>query len=313
MAKRRSNKKNFKKQIISVAVFLVLAILAYFLEPWQYIPDENDPVGSRGELVTTDLQVHYIDMGQADSILVRVPVEGGMENMLIDAGTSEGYNPAKLTDYLDSLGIEKLTYFVITHPHLDHIGAADEVINEYDVEKVIMPECEASTRAWERVLTAIDEKNVDTDILSAPGDTYRMGEASFKILGPVDPASVKNTNNYSIIMRLVYGETSFMFTGDAETDSEAESLKKYPASEFRADVLKVGHHGSTTSTSREFLSAVNPSLAIIPCGKDNEYGHPHREIVALLDEKGIDMLRTDLEGTIIICSDKNEVYRSTSN
>ncbi len=318
MAKRRMTKKKkaqLKKSIISSVVFLIVAILAFFLEPWQYLPtDEDKPdVGSREEFTSTDLQVHYIDVGQADAILVRVPTASGMENMLIDAGTSEGYGPTAVTGYLESLGITTLDYFVITHPHLDHIGAADEVITEFDIEKVIMPECEASTKSWERVLTAIDEKNVDTDILQKAGDTYTIGDASFKILAPIDPASVKETNNYSIVLRLVYGDTSFMFTGDSEKDMEAESLEKFPASDFSADVLKVGHHGSTTSTSKAFLNVVNPSLAIIPCGKDNEYGHPHKETVALLNEKGVEMLRTDLEGTIIICSDKNEVYRLTSN
>ncbi len=320
MAKRRMTKKKkaqLKKSVISAVVFLIVALLAFFLEPWQYLPensgDDKPDVGSRGELTSDDLQVHYIDVGQADSILVRVPTENGMENMLIDAGTSDGYGPTAVTTYLEELGITKLTYFVITHPHLDHIGAADEVINEFEVEKVIMPECEASTKAWERVLTAIDEKNVDTDILQQPGDTYTIGEASFKILAPIDPASVTNTNNYSIVLRLVYGDTSFIFTGDCEKDMEAKSLNSFSAADFSADVLKVGHHGSTTSTSEAFLNAVNPSLAVISCGKDNEYGHPHDETVSLLTEKGVEMLRTDLEGTIIICSDKNEVYRLTSN
>ncbi len=314
MAKRRKNQKKMKKQIISGIIVVILALIAYFTEPWQYIQqDEKSDVGTRSEIVTTDLQVHYIDVGQADSILIRVPDGDDMKNMLIDAGTSDGYQASVVTEYLTGLGITSLDYFVITHPHLDHIGAADEVIDSFEIKKVIMPECEASTKAWERVLTAIEEKNVDTDILTKPGDTYLMGEASFKILGPIDPASVKETNNYSIVLRLVYGNTSFMFTGDAETDSEAEILEAFSASEFNADVLKVGHHGSTTSTSAAFLKAVNPSLAVISCGKDNEYGHPHEETVSLLTEEKVEILRTDLEGTIIICSDKTEVYRLTSN
>ncbi len=314
MAKRRSKEKKIKKQILSAVVFVILAILFYFLEPWQYIENTDKPdVGSRTELTSTDLQVHYIDVGQADSILVRVPVEGGMKNMLIDAGTAENYPASNVTDYLSALGIQKLDYFVITHPHLDHIGAADEVINAFEIMTVILPECEASTKAWENVLVAIDENDVDTDIISKAGDTYTMGDASFKILGPIDPANEKETNNYSIVMRLVYGDTAFMFTGDAETDSEEEILAKFAASEFSSDVLKVGHHGSTTSTSKEFLRAVNPSLAVISCGEGNSYGHPHDEIMSLLQGEGIEILRTDLEGDVILCSDKKEVYRLTSN
>ncbi len=314
MAKRRTNEKKLKKQILSAVAAVIVLILAYFLEPWQYITGEDKPdVGSRSELTTEDLQIHYIDVGQADSILVRVPVSGGMKNMLIDAGTAENYPASNITEYLSALGITSLDYFVITHPHLDHIGAADEVINMFDVGTVIMPECEASTKAWENVLVAIDENEVDTDILDKAGDTYTMGDASFKILGPIDPANEKETNNYSIVMRLVYGDTAFMFTGDAETDSEEEILANFAKSEFSSDVLKMGHHGSTTSTSEEFLSAVSPSLAVISCGEGNSYGHPHDEILALLEENGVEVLRTDLEGDIIICSDKTEVYRLTSN
>jgi competence protein ComEC len=300
--------------VLSAFVCLLLLILAYFFEPWQYITGEEKPdVGTRTEVTTTDLQVHYIDVGQADAILVRVPTDSGMKNMLIDAGTAENYPASNVTGYLSELGITTLHYFVITHPHLDHIGAADEVINTFHVEKAIIPECEADTKAWENVLIAIDENDVDTDIISKAGDTYSMGDASFRILGPTDPANEKETNNYSIVMRLVYGETSFMFTGDAETDSEAEILASFDASEFSANVLKVGHHGSTTSTSLDFLKAVNPALAVISCGEGNSYGHPHGEIMERLQNAGVEILRTDLEGDIIICSDKTEVYRLTSN
>ena len=314
MAKRRTKTQKLKKQVLSGLVCVICLILAYFLEPWQYITDDpKSDVGTRTELTTTDLQVHYIDVGQADSILIRVPTANGMKNMLIDAGTADNYPASNVTDYLSDLGITSLEYFVITHPHLDHIGAADEVINMFEIETVIIPECEASTKAWGNVLTAIDENDVDTDIISRPGDTYTIGDASFKILGPVDPANEKETNNYSIVLRLVYGDTAFMFTGDAEKDSEAEILSEFDASEFSADVLKLGHHGSTTSTSTQFLNAVNPSLAIISCGVGNSYGHPHAETLELMQTEGIDILRTDFEGDIIICSDKTEVYRLTSN
>ena len=140
-----------------------------------------------------------------------------------------------------------------------------------------------------------------------------MGDASFKILGPIDPVNEKETNNYSIVMRLVYGDTAFMFTGDAETDSEEEILENFSRSEFSSDVLKVGHHGSTTSTGEAFLSAVNPSIAVISCGEGNSYGHPHDEIIELLEKNGVEILRTDIEGDIILCSDKTKVYRPTSN
>ncbi len=318
MAKRRMSKKQrqkrLQKQIISAVVVIVLAILGFFLEPWQYLPGEEKPnVGSREELETTDLQVHYIDMGQADSILVRVPADNGMLNMLIDAGTSKGYGADVLTGYLEDLGILSLDYFVITHPDGDHILAADEVIEQFEVKKFIMTDYEKSTSSWERVLTALDKHDIDTDIITKAGDTYHMGEASFKILGPVDSSDTEDVNNASIVLRLVYGETSFLFTGDAEGSSEEQMLAKFPASDFRADVLKIGHHGARKGTTEAFLKAVDPSLAVILCGKDNDYGHPTSAVLDRLTAANVEILRTDLEGTIIIGSDKKEVYRLTSN
>ena len=162
------------------------------------------------------------------------------------------------------------------------------------------------------MLEAMEAKNLSY-IPSEVGDTYRMGDASFTILGPIDTDDVKDKNDYSIVIRLVYGETAFVFTGDATVRVEEQMLAAHPASAFKCDVLKVGHHGSVTSTGKEFLSACNPSLAVIPCGEGNSYGHPDEEIVQLLEEAEIPILRTDLEGTIVICSNKKEVYRLTSD
>ncbi len=314
MARSRKNNKKLKKQLLSGALALILAILAYFLEPWQYLGDGSADIGTRDEVLATDLQVHYIDVSQADSILVRVPVEGGMKNMLIDAGTENDAPATVVTDYLKELGITTLDYFVITHPDSDHINAADEVIREFTIKKVIMTDREKSTSAWTRVMEAILDRDVDTDIITESGDTYTIGEASFTILGPVDSSSsALDANNASIVLRLSYGKNAFLFTGDAEGASEKQILQKYPASMLACDVLKVGHHGSKNATTKAFIEAVNPSLAVISVGADNEYGHPKEEVLERLNEAGVQILRTDLEGTIILCSDQNEVYRLTSN
>ena len=309
MAKRkRKNKNKTLKTVISLLIVLILAVISYFTEPWQYINPNPPDLGTREEISVTDLQVHYIDVGQADAILVRIPTDNGTKNMLIDAGTAEGHPASTVQKYLEDLGITELEYMIITHPHLDHIGAADEVIRAFTVRNLIMPECEASTQAWINVLTAMDERDLSY-IPSEAGKTYRIGDASFTILGPIDASKVKDTNDYSVVIRLVFGNTSFLFTGDAEKTSEAEMLARFPASAFKCNVLKVGHHGSTTSSSKAFLSAADPDVAVISCGTGNSYGHPHTETLENLNAAGVQVLRTDLEGTVILCSDGKEVYR----
>lgn len=308
MARRRTSKKKTQKQIISAIIFIILAIITYFTEPWQYIP--KDDIGSRNEVQTTDLQVHFIDVGQADATLVRVPTADGMKNMLIDAGTSTGYGEDVILDYLSDLGISTLHYFVLTHPDFDHISAAVEVMEQFEIEMLLMNEGEGTSGTWAATLAHIDENDIPytfTDV----GDTYLMGDASFTVLGPI--RFVDDTNENSIVMRMDYGETSFLFTGDAEKGSEADMVATHPSSVFACDVLKAGHHGSGTSTSEALLRAANPALAVISCGKGNKYGHPHDSVLERLTNAGVEILRTDLEGTIIICSDKTEVYRLTSN
>jgi len=311
MAKRRSKKRQKKiiRSFVSLVLILLIGLLSIIFKPWQYINDAS--IGSKDEAGVTDLQVHYIDVGQADSILIRVPTEDGTKNMLIDAGTSSGYPSKVITDYLEKLRINTLEYMIITHPHSDHGMAADKVIEAVDVKNLILPECEASQAFWIRMFEAMEEKNLEYTP-SEIGDTYQIGDASFEILGPVDVTQVKDTNDYSVVIRLDYGENSFLFTGDATDESEEAMLAANPASKFKCDVLKVGHHGSNTSTSAAFLNAAKPSLAIIPCGKDNSHGHPHQVVVDRLEAANIEILRTDLEGTIIICSDKKEVYRLTA-
>jgi competence protein ComEC len=254
--------------------------------------------------------VHYIDVGQADCILIRVPTENGTKNMLVDAGTSDGYKQEVILNYLDNLEITTLDYMIVTHPHADHNAAALKILKTYSVDKLILPECETEQKTWLNMLEWLDEQNKEY-IPSEVGDTYSIGDASFEILGPVDVSKVKDANDYSVVIRLDYGETSFLFTGDAEEFSEEAMLNASPASKFKCDVLKVGHHGSDSSTSEAFLAAADPSLAIIMCGEGNEYGHPKPEILERLEKANINVLRTDLEGSIIICSDKKEVYRPT--
>ena len=247
------------------------------------------------------VEVHMIDVGQGDSILIMAP----KGNVLIDAGdeSAEG----ALRSYLDSMKIEKIDYLILTHPDADHIGSADMVVNTYSVGSVMMEPYTytSETQVYRNLETAIETRSVAT-IDPSPNDVYSLGELYITILGPLD--TYKDKNNNSIVARFDYGETSFMMTGDAETKSEKAMVTQYGLTgKLRCDVLKVGHHGSTTSTSSDFLASVKPEIAIISCGEGNKFGHPHEETIEKLSAAGVTVYRTDKVGTIIIISDGKKV------
>jgi competence protein ComEC len=249
------------------------------------------------------LKIHFIDVGQADSILI----QQGNNAMLIDAGNNEDSETVK--NYIANQGIAKLDYVVGTHPHEDHIGGLDYVINNFQIGKIYMPKVTSNTKTFEDVVTAIKNKGMQVTA-PVPGDSFKLGEADCKILAP-NSASYEDVNNYSIVIKITYKNNSFMFSGDAETISETEMLKK--GFDVKADVLKVGHHGSNSSTSDEFLKKVSPKYAVISVGKDNDYGHPHKETMKKLKDSGITVYRTDESGTIICTSDGNNISFNTKS
>ncbi len=255
------------------------------------------------ELLNTDacLNVHFIDVGQGDSILM----ESDGEFVLIDAGEKE-YGPAVL-EYLKKCGADRLKYMIATHPHSDHIGGMRKVLDGIETDNFIAAETDQETYAWLKVLRAVDKKNINY-IDAKVGDTYRFGEATFRILAPLS-GNYEGYNNYSIVTMVECGDIRFLLTGDAETDSEKEMVNA--GEDLRADVLKCGHHGSSTSTSAAFLQTVKPSYAIISCGKNNDYGHPHRETLKKLRLMQCTCLRTDTVGTIIASTDGTHLSFST--
>ena len=242
----------------------------------------------------SSLRVSFIDVGQGDSEFIELP---NGETLLIDAGTNE--TGADVVSYISSLGYSSIDYVVGTHPHEDHIGGLDDVIRTFDVESVYMPKVTADTKTFEDVLDAVDEKGLTINTAKA-GVTLVDGDGlSVKMLAPILD-EYDNTNDYSAVIRIVYDDTSFIFMGDAE--QYAEDLI---TGDVDSDVLKVGHHGSSTSTGEAFLERVSPSYAVISCGLGNSYGHPHTETIEKLG--GIPVFRTDEMGTIVATSDGSEI------
>lgn len=244
-----------------------------------------------------NVQVHYIDVGQADSILI---TQNG-HSMLIDAGNNE--DSQLVTNYIRKQGISKLDYVVGTHPHEDHIGGLDAVIKEFDIDTIYMPKKTATTKTYKDVITAIKNKNMKIT-LPKRGDVFKLGDAECTIVAP-DNKEYEDVNNYSIVIKLIYKDISFLFTGDAEGESEKEMLKSQY--NIKADVLKIGHHGSVSSTTNKFLNEVSPKYAIVSCGKENKYGHPHKETIEALNAKNIHLYRTDKTGTIIATSNGKDI------
>lgn len=247
------------------------------------------------------LEVHYLDVGQGESILIRGPEK----TVLIDAGENEQGD--LVVSYLREQEIEAIDYVIGTHPHADHIGGMAKVLGRMPVGDVILPvipdDIVPATASYTRMLEAI----ADQDLMITPaeaGDTYPLGDgAVLTILGPV--GEYDDLNNMSVVCRVDYGDTSFVFTGDAEKESEGDMLEAGHIQQ--ATVLNLGHHGSKTSTSKSFLQAVAPQVTVLSCGQDNRYGHPHRDVVERVEEMGARVLRTDLDGTILLISDGKSI------
>ena len=275
--------KNRVKIIGSLLIILVIGIMGFL---GKNKPSENLYVS-----------VHFIDVGQGDCQLIELP-DG--KNMLIDAG--DNGTEDVIIDYLERLKIKKIDYLVATHPHADHIGGMAEIISEFDIGEIYMPKVQNNTKTFEDMLDEISKKNLSVSAALEGKVIFDYSGVKAEILSPKKDKTYEEMNNYSAVIMLECQDKKFLFMGDAEKDIEAEISNL----DLNADVLKVGHHGSSTSSSIEFLKSVNPEYAVISCGEDNDYGHPHKKTIKNLEKVTGKILRTDELGTIIIrCDGKN--------
>ncbi|WP_040012680.1 ComEC/Rec2 family competence protein [Peptoanaerobacter stomatis] len=282
-----------KKISLKQKIIIILLLTSIIYTLYQKLQDIYNP--------SSTLQVHFIDVGQGDSTLIITPDK---KTILIDAGDEQ--HSSRTTGYIKSQGIEKLDLVIATHPDADHIGGMDKIIKNFDIGMFSMPLVSKDTKQYKEIKKELKNKKLKNKPLYT-GDGLSIGkDIKLQILSPQKNKTYSDTNEYSIVARLLYKEVSFLFMADATMENEIAIINDFD--DIRADVLKLGHHGSSTSTSDYFLGKVNPSIGVISCGKNNKYGHPHKEVMNLLKKYNIMIFRTDEQGSIVLKSDGYKIY-----
>ncbi|MGU8311621.1 ComEC/Rec2 family competence protein [Clostridium perfringens] len=280
-----------KKKIISSIIGIIVVLLAgYFgidLTQDSKVPKDYE------------LMISYMDVGQGDAAYIKV----NGNDILIDAGPRS--NSKELLEQLKAKNIDDFELVIATHPHEDHIGGMVDVFKEYEVKAFYSPKITHTTKTYENLVKAVKDEGLKTKELKG-GMVIDLGEgAKFEVFTP-QKSEYEELNDYSPIMKLSFGDTSYLFTGDAEKLAEEEALAKYKTS-LDSDIIKFGHHGSSSSSSNAFIEAVSPKYGIISCAKDNKYGHPHRETLDIIKKYNIKTFRTDTDGEIILTSDGKSI------
>ena len=294
----RSKKQKKIKFILTVICLIILAVLWFVIKP-MLEPTYEVPSGTA--------EFHFIDVGQGDSILIKE----GNTNILVDTGDRDAKD--ELLGYLDDHGVTVIDYFVITHFDSDHFANAVDVLDKYDVKKLVIPDQVKTTKMYETFMAKAEEQTENglIEVLNANdmvGQNLVSDPLEVKVLGPLKN-DYDDSNDYSIVLMARYGNKRVLLTGDAEKEAEEDLVARYMSSDLDCDVYKLGHHGSRTSSSQELLDKATPSVVVVSCGKDNKYGHPHPEAWNRVEEK--ERYRTDEQGTIIVSIANDEITVKT--
>ena len=304
MAKHKKIKKNIKRNFFEILIILLAFLIINNQDKIKNLFNQNNNQNQNDYINTNNdlLKVHYLDVGQGDSIFIELP---NNETMLIDA--AESYQSENIINYLKNLNYKKIDYVIGTHPHTDHIGGLKDIINTFEIGKIYMPKVVSTTKTYESLLMAIKDKNLKINTAKAGTSIIDTDALKINILAPTN-STYTELNNYSVVTKITYGTTKFLFMGDAEKLSENEIKEN-----VTADVIKIGHHGSNTSSSIDFIKKVNAKYGIISVGLNNKYNLPKEEIITNWENSGTKIYLTSINGTITASSDGTNIKIESEN
>ena len=298
MTKHKKIKKNIKRNFFEILIILLAFLIINNQDKIKNLFNQNNNQNQNDYINTNNdlLKVHYLDVSQGDSIFIELP---NNETMLIDA--AESYQSENIINYLKNLNYQKIDYVIGTHPHTDHIGGLKDIINTFEIGKIYMPKVVSTTKTYESLLMAIKDKNLKINTAKAGTSIIDTDALKINILAP-NNSIYTELNNYSVVTKITYGTTKFLFMGDAEKLSENEIKEN-----VTADVIKIGHHGSNTSSSIDFIKKVNAKYGIISVGLNNKYNLPKEETITNWENSGTKIYLTSTNGTIRASSDGTNI------
>lgn len=298
MTKHKKIKKNIKRNFFEILIILLAFLIINNQDKIKNLFNQNNNQNQNDYINTNNnlLKVHYLDVGQGDSIFIELP---NNETMLIDA--AESYQSENIINYLKNLNYQKIDYVIGTHPHTDHIGGLKNIINTFEIGKIYMSKVVSTTKTYESLLMAIKDKNLKINTAKAGTSIIDTDALKINILAP-NNSTYTELNNYSVVTKITYGTTKFLFMGDAEKLSENEIKEN-----VTADVIKIGHHGSNTSSSIDFIKKVNAKYGIISVGLNNKYNLPKEETITNWENSGTKIYLTSTNGTIRASSDGTNI------